>query len=370
MQFLGHLFLRRLLPAKILYWIVETLTNARAGATTPQEHFVESACELLTTVGYTLETTQTGKSIMEETCARLTRLRNSACSEDGSRVFSKRLQFRIDDLLELRQHRWYKKSYREKARTLEEVRKESSGGFLGQVFATTKAGAQPAYMVSEPAPEPDADFSPSKSAEPAETIKDDEVNQVFSGLTFDRAYVERCLLEFSTLPVAKRDASTLCHRWSLSSPSIAEVAQGAWWLLEAQDNRDAAVEIVCTLLACRHLNWRQLSSSAPQPNCRSTCAVAAVMVRAILQRCFEPFAFRVLPSDPEEAWGLLTRVLRLLREAGDAEAQQRGLEEFWEVLCALRGVPIESSEQDLISHLVEEDIISSGVARAFVSHVA
>merc|ERR1712136_79638 len=55
MKFIGHLFLRQLLTAKIIGSVIEDLSMCSQADVLPAEHVVECLCELLTSIGYTSE---------------------------------------------------------------------------------------------------------------------------------------------------------------------------------------------------------------------------------------------------------------------------------------------------------------------------
>merc|ERR1719436_852342 len=55
MKFIGHLFLRQLLSAKVVGSVMQELTLCDKGDSLPKEHVIECATELLLSIGYTLE---------------------------------------------------------------------------------------------------------------------------------------------------------------------------------------------------------------------------------------------------------------------------------------------------------------------------
>merc|ERR1712048_1223793 len=97
MRFLGHLFLRKLLAAKVLCTVVYELLNPEDRAASPQDHLIECVCELLESVGHTLDSTKDGGDFLHAIFRRLKELRT---------VCSKRMKFRIENLLELRAKKW------------------------------------------------------------------------------------------------------------------------------------------------------------------------------------------------------------------------------------------------------------------------
>merc|ERR1712129_304284 len=88
----------------------------------PEEHMIECVCELLHSIGYTMDGSGTGKMLMDQFSARLRDLKRCEGSA-GRGAFSKRIQFQIQDLLDLRAKSWEKKLFKEQAVTKEECRK-------------------------------------------------------------------------------------------------------------------------------------------------------------------------------------------------------------------------------------------------------
>lgn len=396
MRFIGHLFLRDLVTAKVLDQILWELVQPRPhgdGDQLPEERMVECACELLTAVGCTLENTPAGRQLLHRTLVRLADLKKPR-DNDGS-GFPKRIQFRIDDLLDLQRNGWKLKIFHERARTLDDIRKDAIK--IGPEFLTTLAGTQPAYMVytpSEPDREPAAERSPLPSAysppdmeeveEAPETLELSETSLVPEGhafgfgLTFDRAFVEELLSRF----VAVGDHASLRRSWRAVAPSGAEATQGINWLLEASLARGPAtaehvVGAVSELIGHGQLSWEQLSSALGrlvQPDGLAPSELearvdgaegalfCAVLARTLRTSLFSPRAFHGLPADPDLAWRLLVGTLRLVAEQGGARAQRLVLNEFWEVLCALRAVPSELSERELLRALVADGAVDEAVA--------
>jgi len=144
MKFIGHLYLRSLLAAKVISGVVHDLLTSDENI--PEEHKVECACELLQNVGYTLESTQQGEALMQKFSARLLDLKRAA-GPNGRPALSKRVQFQVQDLLDLRSNGWAKKMLKEQAKKKDDIRKdqaqaEKSGKTEG-MFQTTTVGVRP-----------------------------------------------------------------------------------------------------------------------------------------------------------------------------------------------------------------------------------
>jgi len=153
MKFIGQLFLREMLNAKIIGSVIQDLAKCNQADTIPEEPMVECICELLTNIGYTLESSPIGKSALTSVCSRLQELKNR---RDGSKfLFSKRIQFAIQDLLEIRAAAWTKKSFKTSAKTKEEIRVQQerdiaaqARGRQGQEVEVQIAGAKPLWLNS------------------------------------------------------------------------------------------------------------------------------------------------------------------------------------------------------------------------------
>merc|ERR1711920_1080027 len=87
----------------------------------PEEHVVECICELLRSIGFTLESTPVGKNALVQVCGRLKDLKSQKL-KDGKSLLSKRVQFTIQDVLDARAADWTMKSFNKSAKTKEEVR--------------------------------------------------------------------------------------------------------------------------------------------------------------------------------------------------------------------------------------------------------
>lgn len=107
MKFIGYLFMRKMLALKVIRNIVQELIDfERSSDEFPQEVRVECALELLQAVGFTLDQQQEGQILMTQFVSRLVDLKASRA--DGRRFYSMRMQFRIQDLVELRAGEWEK----------------------------------------------------------------------------------------------------------------------------------------------------------------------------------------------------------------------------------------------------------------------
>merc|ERR1712061_177654 len=94
-KFIGYLYLRGLLPEKLISTVTFELLSTRD----IQEHKVECALELLQTVGPKLDNTEKGQSLMQQFIARLTDLKRPD-PVTGKTALSKRVQMLVQDLFD------------------------------------------------------------------------------------------------------------------------------------------------------------------------------------------------------------------------------------------------------------------------------
>jgi len=155
-KFIGHLFLRQLLTAKIIGSVIADLAMCDCVDVLPGEHVVECICELLNSIGYTLESMPAGKGAVAQVCGRLMDLK-ARTDNRGKNVYSKRIQFGIQDLLDTRAAGWTKKVFKAVAKTKEEIRNEQSRDIKAQAAGKNLdgseqviAGARPSWLTNGP----------------------------------------------------------------------------------------------------------------------------------------------------------------------------------------------------------------------------
>jgi len=151
MKFIGHLFLRQLLPTKVIASVIQDLMMVES-ANAPEEHVVECICEVLNAIGYTLEQIPVGKATITQVCGRMLDLKQRRTNE-GKGVYSKRIQFAIQDIIDTRKAGWTKKVFKIAAKTKEEIRLEQERQIRAQtagkdvsVAEVVVAGQRPAYL--------------------------------------------------------------------------------------------------------------------------------------------------------------------------------------------------------------------------------
>lgn len=148
MKFIGHLFLRHLLPVRVVSSLARALLLCDEPESAPSAVAVECACELLMAVGYTMEASALpiARQALSEACARL-----SALQREGG--YCKRIQFVIQDVLDTRGAGWTRRLFKSSAKTMEEVRLEqqrdlSSQGASSSGVERVVAGQRPNYLAA------------------------------------------------------------------------------------------------------------------------------------------------------------------------------------------------------------------------------
>lgn len=143
MKFIGHLFLRKLLANKVIFMIVmQLLKNA------VNELSLEQVCTLLSTIGFTCEDSEQGRTFLTAAFGRLQELK---VEEEAKPQHNKRIIFMIQDTLDLRKNKWQMRQHKEVAKTIKEVHDQAYEDTRGyQAVSTTVAvstvGQRPAYL--------------------------------------------------------------------------------------------------------------------------------------------------------------------------------------------------------------------------------
>jgi len=141
MKFIGQLFLRSLLSGRVIGSVMKDLAKCNQGDVVPEEPMVECLCELMTNIGYTLEAHgPAGKEAISTVCDRLLQLKQQPGTRKGG-LYSKRVQFTIQDLLDVRSVGWKKKTFKASAKTKEEIRQEQVRDMQAQMMGMGQASA-------------------------------------------------------------------------------------------------------------------------------------------------------------------------------------------------------------------------------------
>eukprot|EP00930_Biecheleria_cincta_P087671 TRINITY_DN76905_c0_g1_i1.p1 TRINITY_DN76905_c0_g1~~TRINITY_DN76905_c0_g1_i1.p1 ORF type:complete len:500 (-),score=110.51 TRINITY_DN76905_c0_g1_i1:155-1654(-) len=153
MKFVGHLFLRELLSAKVIGSVMCELVLTDSEEHLPEEHALECVCELILAIGYTLENVPAGKLALNLACQRLKDLLQWRHEQTGKPAYCKRILFMIQDLLDVRVAGWTKKVFKTTAKTKEEIRmaqekemREREGGCRVSPAECIVTGQKPGYL--------------------------------------------------------------------------------------------------------------------------------------------------------------------------------------------------------------------------------
>jgi hypothetical protein len=145
MRLIGHLFLRRLLSAKVVIAVIQDLLGSTDDQ--PIDIAVECACELVASVGFTLDSTAAGTAAVAQACTRLSEL---LCKRrpNGQPIFNMRIRCLMQDLLDIRAASWRKKVHRSAAKTMDAIRNEQ--GHQDRLMSTTAAAREVVIVGKRP----------------------------------------------------------------------------------------------------------------------------------------------------------------------------------------------------------------------------
>jgi len=145
-KFVGNLFLRNLLRPQIIGQIMNDLTGSNEADKMPDEHLIECLLKLILTIGFTLDGMEHGNQSLTQVQGRLMELKKSKDKKTKKDVYSKRVQFAIQDLIDIRRANWETTSFKAEAKTMEEIRKEQEGGKEQGAGDRKRVGLRPAYL--------------------------------------------------------------------------------------------------------------------------------------------------------------------------------------------------------------------------------
>jgi len=345
MKFIGHLFLRQLLAVKVIGQVVHDLIGIREGQM-PEEHMIECVCVLLQAIGHTLDGTTHGKMLMSQFAHRLIDLKRSKKADGTDNfAFSKRIQFSIQDLLDLRQNNWVKKLFKEQAKTKDDIRRdamrEAKQQQRGQdtTFATTTVGVRPQYM------------DDIKNTKPARANK---ASESAPKPTWDDRYVKK-MVGYYAEDKSKDARERLFAEWMEAVPNTKDgPKQGLEWLtMEAYENlkqEDVIAEVIVELLTRKAYDWRTLSDSIGPTlasfedliidNPRAPEFVSSLLSKLLLQfgNKFNPEFLKAFPDGVDNFKDIYTKALRKVKEKQGTDGVKRALDirEFSEKICKVR----------------------------------
>ncbi|OII71389.1 uncharacterized protein cubi_00767 [Cryptosporidium ubiquitum] len=112
-RLIGELFIRKMFPMRSLNELVFDLVMIQEN---PDEYAIECLCQLIMTTGYYLDSNEKSQMIVDQWFGRLKELQNTSIST--------RLNCLIQDVFDLRKHKWVKKVHKQKAKALADILKD------------------------------------------------------------------------------------------------------------------------------------------------------------------------------------------------------------------------------------------------------
>lgn len=346
MRFIGHLFLRQLLAVKVIGQVVHDLIGIQKPQ--PEEHMIECVCELLQAIGHTLDSSDAGKPLMKHFYSRLKELK-------GSKLFPKRIECLIQDLLDLRDNAWQKKLFKEQAQTKDDIRKaamkEQKAAAKGgdSMFTTKIAGERPAYIDESKKPRAQAKESNRPSF---------DVRKLFHYFSEDK------------------NSANLDNDWRKAQLSNREAKLAIEWLIDAGFNdiqkEDVVAEMIAELVIREAVSWTTLVESldinglqdmkmdVPQADVFFHSLFGRLLASA---RDFNPLFLRclevLLPGGAEFAWTLVVGALKKLKRLTKDKGVRDGVRPALDIkeLSSLLEKCKRCSQAEVRRHLLDEGVL-------------
>ncbi|CAK0834317.1 unnamed protein product [Prorocentrum cordatum] len=348
MKFIGNLFLRQLLAVKVIGQVVHDLIGIKE--TPIEEHMIECVCELLKAIGYSLDNTPHGKMLVTQFSHRLMDLKKEMDPTTGRSLFSKRIQFQIQDLIDLRGRNWQQKLFKEQAKTKDEVRKDAAKEAYKTaksgpeaMFATQVAGMRPSYI---------EELKSDRSQPGRRQVHEHQRGQ------FDQVHVRRCFQYYAE----ERKPKDLQDEWMKPQPTKEQAKQGMEWLCEIGFNdaekEDIVAETVVQLVAqLKIVHWEILKEAlAPMLDTLEDVAIdvptAPKFVHSLYARfihtCgrdFNTTLLKILPLKDKDGsvmvWDLLVGILKRLKQIGGPQGttlvrKALDMKEFQDAACGAK----------------------------------
>jgi hypothetical protein len=260
MKFIGQLYLRKLLSHKVVREVVVRLVFK---SEPPEEHYIECFCMLVRNIGATLESSDQGKSYMQQFANRM---KDLAASND----YSKRIKFAIQDVLELRTNNWQERVLKEQMKTKDQIRKDAvrearaqQGGAQNPFAMTQIAGQRPQYITAVMEKQEAQREADSKARRAEE--KDKAAKEKAEGKTF--AALQKAIMYFQSDFKASASSSTeadLVADWKKANASESDQTKALKDMIESGFNNanksPAMVAAILALLRAEAVSWRVLET--------------------------------------------------------------------------------------------------------------
>jgi len=221
MKFIGNLVVYQLLSLTVVGWVVHDLIGVKEDIDAPPEEYViECACELLIATGYILDSHENGSIVVSQFIARLQELVTT--NRDGRLFYSKRIKFKVQDLVDQRSSGWKTKEFREKAQTLSEIRKAAENRSSN---INRRSHMQPASGFAPAKPQAAQPWQPGRPPECSHP-KPVPVGKVKAS-SFNKAHVQAIFGRY----IEDREDPALVHAWRQSNPSSRDAITGVCFVL-------------------------------------------------------------------------------------------------------------------------------------------
>jgi hypothetical protein len=268
---------------------------------------------------------------MQSFVHRLTELKTK---RDGHHkdIYSKRIQFAIQDLLEMRSNNWQKRLYREQASTKEQIRKDAQKATKNKtddMFATATAGVRPSCM------------------DDLKNIKPSKGNriEVQQKLEWSSAHVKKCFQYFAE----DKSGHELQDSWQKASPTPKQSKEGVELLADVGANdpqkEDVVAETLVELLHRQAITWSILSEGMQTyidglEDLKVDVPLCDLFFHSLLSRLlltvdrnfqFNPVLLKQIERSHENsgsdfAWTLVIGALKKVKRNGGQDAYRRALD--------------------------------------------
>jgi hypothetical protein len=251
MKFIGQLYLRKLLSHKVVREVVLRLVFKNEP---PEEHYIECFCMLVRNIGATLESSEQGRSYMQQFASRMKDLSNID-------QYSKRIKFAIQNVLDLRSNHWEERVLKERMKTKDQIRRDAMREQRAQqsgaqnFFAQTEiAGQRPSYITAVMQKQEQEAARAKKELEKIQKEKKDEdasskVDQLRKAIAYF---------------LSDLDEEAIISEWSKISPSESEAGKALREIIEQgfSNPKKASdiVKLITATLRGEAVPWRVLEA--------------------------------------------------------------------------------------------------------------
>jgi hypothetical protein len=267
--------------------------------------------------------------LMSQFASRLLDLKSA--KPDGKPAFSKRIQFQIQNLQDLRSNGWQRKLFNLQAKKKSDIRndamKDQKTKGTDVVFMTQTAGLRPAYI------------DDLKIAKPGRSQPKAEVS---TKVEWSQSHVKKCFFYY----VEEKNGQQLQEDWAKAQPTTAQAKQGIEWLCEVGfhdvQKEEIAADTIVELLQRQVINWSTLIEAVgpslegledlkiddPRADLFLHSLFAKLMV-VNKELPFNPAILKHLPMATEKAqaltWSVMCGAFKKVKKVG-GEAYKRALD--------------------------------------------